>query len=127
MKMNKTVLLLSFMTIPLLTGCSSLFANKEQPPKIEIVNRYVPVEIYHPQSPRSVDLLDVQFFVITEDNIKEKLSEIEQLQGNKPVVFAMTPQDYENMAHNLQELNRYIREQQLIVLYYRDATRINED
>ena len=115
------------MTILPLTGCSSLFSQKEQVPKIEIVNRYVPVEIYHPQSPSKVNLQDVQFFVITQKNVEQKLNEVERLQGNDPVVFAMTPQDYENMAHNLQELKRYIREQNLLIQYYRDATRITED
>ena len=40
------------------------------------------------------------------------------------VIFGMTPQDYENMAYNLQELRRYIRQQKEIIIYYRDATKV---
>ena len=38
----------------------------------------------------------------------------------------MTPQDYENMAFNLQELRRYIRQQKEIIIYYRDATKVEQ-
>lgn len=120
-----TALLLLIMTLLPLTGCSSL--QQKEIPKVEIVNRYIPVEIYHPESPAPTNLQDVKLFVITEDNVSEKLAEVERLQGNTPVVFAMTPQDYENMAYNLQELKRYIKQQQLIILYYRDATLITSD
>lgn len=34
----------------------------------------------------------------------------------------MTPQSYENMAYNLQEIRRYVRQQKEIILYYREAT-----
>ena len=38
----------------------------------------------------------------------------------------MAPQDYENMAFNLQELRRYIRQQKEIIIYYRDATKVEQ-
>lgn len=117
----------TILSIILLTGCSSLFTKKEEVPKVEIVNRYVPIEIYHPPMPAGVNLLDVQFFVITSKNVDEKLKQIEKLQGNTPVVFAMTPQDYENMSYNLQELKRIIRQQKTLIDYYKDATQVTED
>ena len=46
------------------------------------------------------------------------------MQGGTFVIFGMTPQDYENMAFNLQELRRYIRQQKEIIIYYRDATKV---
>ena len=122
--MKKTVLLLSFMTIPLLTGCSNLFWNKEEvvPPQVEIVTREVPVDIFQPPSPAPLQLEDIRWHVITEENLEEKLSEIKGILGNDFVVFAMIPQSYENMAFNIQELKRYIKEQQQIIIYYRKAT-----
>ena len=39
----------------------------------------------------------------------------------------MTPPDYENMAYNLQELRRYIRQQKEIILYYRKATEVADE
>jgi hypothetical protein len=35
----------------------------------------------------------------------------------------MTPQSYENMAYNFQEMRRYIRQQTEIIKYYREATK----
>jgi hypothetical protein len=34
----------------------------------------------------------------------------------------MTPKGYENMAANLQDIKRYIKQQKEIILYYREAT-----
>ena len=38
------------------------------------------------------------------------------------MVMALTPVGYESMAHNLQEMRRFIRQQKEIILYYRVAT-----
>ena len=48
----------------------------------------------------------------------------QRCKDNTFVIFGMTPQDYENMAFNLQELRRYIRQQKEIIIYYRDATKV---
>lgn len=56
-------------------------------------------------------------------NMAEKIYEIEQQTGSEFVVFAITPQTYENMAYNLQEIRRYMRQQKEIILYYREATK----
>jgi type III secretory pathway component EscR len=38
------------------------------------------------------------------------------------VLMGMTPKGYENMAANLQDIKRYIKQQKEIILYYREAT-----
>ena len=38
------------------------------------------------------------------------------------VIFAVTPDGYERMAANLQEIKRYINQQKEIIYYYREAT-----
>ena len=51
-----------------------------------------------------------------------------QKQNNGEAVFvAMTLSDYELMAFNMQELRRYIREVQEVVVYYRNVTIKNPD
>jgi hypothetical protein len=37
-------------------------------------------------------------------------------------VFALTPDGYEKMAENFQEVRRYVRQQKELILYYREAT-----
>ena len=48
--------------------------------------------------------------------------------NNGDVVFvAMSISDYELLAYNMQELRRYIREVQEVVVYYRNVTIKNPD
>ena len=70
---------------------------------------------------------DVEFFVVTEKNLDEQIKKLEKLQDGTYVLFGLTPQDYENMAYNLQELRRYIRQQKEIIIYYRQATQDDEN
>lgn len=77
--------------------------------------------------PSSIQMLDVDWFVLTEENLEEKLNEIRKLQLDGLVVFAMTPDDYEKMAANLQELKRYINQQKNLIIYYRKATTSSEE
>ena len=120
------ILLISFL---LLGGCSLI---QPQPlpapePVIKTVTQYKTLEIYQPPLPKAIDLQDVEFFVVTEKNLDEQIKKLEKMQDGTYVLFGMTPQDYENMAYNLQELRRYIRQQKEIIIYYRQATQDDEN
>ena len=118
----------SFLTILFLSGCSFL-QNDPLPtpePVIKTITEYKTLEIYQPQLPKKIDLQDVEFFVVTEKNLEEQIEKKKKMQGGTFVIFGMTPQDYENMAFNLQELRRYIRQQKEIIIYYRDATKVEQ-
>ena len=118
----------SFLMIVFLSGCSFL-KNDPLPtsePVIKTVTEYKTLEIYQPQLPKRIDLQDVEFFVVTEKNFEEQFEKISKMQDGTFVIFGMTPQDYENMAYNLQELRRYIRQQKEIIIYYRDATKVEQ-
>jgi hypothetical protein len=54
--------------------------------------------------------------------LEEFLTELERIQGQSPVFFAFTPQDYEKMAYNLQEVRRYILQQKEVIIYYQRVT-----
>jgi hypothetical protein len=62
------------------------------------------------ENPRPIITRPVEFIVVTENN-REKL-DIE------PVWYAMTTKSYENLAYNMQELIRYISQQQTQINYY---------
>ena len=118
----------SFLMIVFLSGCSFL-KNDSLPtpePVIKTVTEYKTLEIYQPQLPKRIDLQDVEFFVVREKNFEEQFEKISKMQDGTFVIFGMTPQDYENMAYNLQELRRYIRQQKEIIIYYRDATKVEQ-
>jgi len=119
-----------------LTGCSTIgipkfgFGKKPEPeplpPKVITVTETVPLRIYQPPLPQEISLENVKFFVITKDNLEEQVAKVEKILGGDFVVFALTPQSYENMAFNLQEIRRYVRQQKEIILYYRTATTSDE-
>ena len=90
--------------------------------KIITVEKKVPLRIFQPPLPMEIDLLNVNFFVITEENYEEKKQEIEKILDGNFVVFALTPDGYEKMAENFQEVRRYVRQQKELILYYREAT-----
>lgn len=110
------------------TGCAILGGSQPVPvpPPVQIVTQQIPQEIYQPPLPSPVKLEDVRWFVITADNLEDQISRVERIQDGDFVIFAVTPRDYENMAGNLQELRRYVRQQREIIEYYREATRVPE-
>lgn len=120
--------ILSSVALLALGGCSMLQPAPLPAPEpiIKTVTEYKTLEIYQPQLPKQIDLQDVEFFVVTEKNLEEQVARIRKMQDGNFVIFAMTPQDYENMAFNLQELRRYIRQQKEIIIYYRDATKVEK-
>lgn len=118
--------LLAASSLILLTGCSFLpsFSKPDPyvPPEIRVVTEQVKMPIYQPPLPGEIRMENVRWYVITEETLQEKMDEISNDLGGDFVVFAMTPQGYENMAYNMQELRRYILQQKEIIIYYRRAT-----
>ena len=120
-----------YLSLALASGCSVMPRLEWGPekefippePQIITVTEKVPLRIYQPQLPAEIDLLNVNFFVITEENYEEKKKEIEKILDGNFVVFALTPDGYEKMAENFQEVRRYVRQQKEIILYYREATK----
>ena len=121
--MKPTIVLVRAFTIALSSGCSVLpKVDFTPPPPVKVITEEVKVDIYQPPLPNEIGLEDVAWFVITKDNWEESVAKVEGLLGGDFVVMALTPKGYENMAYNLQEIRRYIRQQKEIILYYRKAT-----
>ena len=75
--------------------------------------------------PRGIDLKEPYWYVVSEKNIDEFLDRLKKEEG-RIVFVAMSIPDYELMSYNMQELIRYIREVQEVVVYYRNVT-INDE
>ena len=110
----------------MLTGCGAFSTKPAPEPTVKIVKEAVEVAIYQPPAPGAVQLEDITWVVITKENLQEKTLEIERRTGNGFVVMAITPKDYENLSYNIQELKRYLLEQQAIILYYKTVTKTSE-
>jgi hypothetical protein len=94
----------------LLVSSIGLAACESQPMPPSIV----PIPIIAPEPPRAINTKPVSFIVVTSENL-DKLNA-------SSVWFAITPEDYENLAYNIQEMLRYVRQQKLIINYYKEAT-----
>ena len=108
----------------LMMACScSLIPSKQQ---VEVISKPIERTIVQPIMPREIDLKDPYWYVVSDKNIEEFLTQIEKDQGQ--VVFvAMSVPDYELMAYNMQELKRYINELKEVVVYYRKVTVSKKD
>ena len=104
----------------LLSSCGYL-----RKPEQEIVVQTVEVQKVVPVQPRPkpVDMTDVKFYVVTEENYEE-FKEKFMKTNNDFVFYVVSVHDYENLALNMSELFRYIKQQKEIVVYYEEAVKI---
>ena len=114
MALQKYLMIWSLLLV--ISGCSSVPEIQE---RIVYVNKEIPVK----ESPEPVDLHDVEWFVVTADNVDDFLLEYQDKTGDM-VFFAISVPHYENLSLNLAELRRYIEAQQGIIVYY--ETRVQE-
>ena len=104
----------------LLSSCGYLRKpEKEIVVKTVEVQKIVPIQ---PQ-PKPVDMIDVKFYVVTEENYEE-FNEKFLKTNNDYVFYAVSVHDYENLAFNMAELYRYIRQQKEIIIYYEKAVKV---
>ena len=107
----------------LLSSCGYLRKpEKEIIVKTVEVQKIVPIQ---PQ-PKPVDMIDVKFYVVTEENYEE-FKEKFMKTNNDYVFYAVSVHDYENLAFNMAELYRYIRQQKEIMIYYEKAVEVKPE
>ena len=107
----------------LLSSCGYIRKpEKEIVVKTLDVQKIVPIQ---PQ-PKPVDMIDVKFYVVTEENYEE-FKEKFMKTNNDYVFYAVSVHDYENLAFNMAELYRYIRQQKEIMIYYEKAVKVKPE
>ena len=79
-----------------------------------------PAPMYHPPLPEAVSPAEIEFVVLSPDIMREYIENYDE--GNAPAVayYGLTSQAYENLANNLADIRRYIRQSLNIIKYYRD-------
>ena len=113
---SKMKLPLLLMSPFLLMGC----LGRAPEPEVVITTEYQEQNVPIQERPKAVQFPPVDWFVITEENLEEKIAEIDTKTGNV-VVFAITPKGYENLALGIADLRRYVKDQQAIIAYYEEA------
>ena len=107
----------------LLSSCGYL-----RKPEKEIVVQTVEVQKVIPvqPQPKPVDMIDVKFYVVTEENYEE-FKEKFMKTNNDYVFYVVSVHDYENLAFNMAELYRYITQQKEIMIYYEKAVKVKPE
>jgi len=96
----------------IISGCAS------QPETI-VQTKYIKRDIPLQNKPKSINMKDIQFYVVTEDNIDVFLENLKLNEG-EVVFFAISVGDYERLAFNMSELKRYIEQQKSLIIYYEE-------
>jgi hypothetical protein len=103
----------------LLSACAS-----PQPKVIEISAKPIEKPELILPSADALNLRDVQWIVITPDNVDEVMTKL-SASGGKVAVFALTDKGYENLSMNINDLRTYISQLQAIIVayegYYKDS------
>jgi hypothetical protein len=109
-----------------MAGCSTLGGLFGQIPAVpevapvEIVTITEPAPMYHPPLPEAVNPSEIEWIVLNPSVMREYIENYDE--GDAPAVayYGLTSQAYENLANNLTDIRRYIRQSLNIIKYYRD-------
>ena len=107
----------------IINGCSLI---PKQPREVEIKTVEVRIPIQHPVYPRPIDMKEPKWYVVSNKNLDEFLTNIEKAAGQM-VFVAMSVPDYELMAYNLQEIKRFVKETKEVIVYYRTVMSDDEN
>lgn len=66
-----------------------------------------------------VTMKQVKWQVLNKEELKKKLQELEAKPDPNFTLFAVTPEGFKNLNSNLIEINRFMQEQQEVIVYYR--------
>ena len=91
-----------------------LAACSRADPQTITVTEYIDAEIPTVERPRPVKLFPVDFEVVTRDNIDEFIEQLE----TEYVFVAIDVDEYQFLSLNVDELRRYIEQQNAIITYY---------
>ena len=127
--MKQNLKITTLLVLILLISSCSMGGRRATPNPVEIITEPIQIEIYHPPLPKSIQLERPDWFVVSENNIDDFLAKLSKIQGVEavPTFFALSPQGYEKMSGNLQEMRRYILEQKEIIVYYKTVTTPDSD
>ena len=114
--MNKSILYLTVLVL-LLSSCSSFKPEKE----IVTVEKIVKPTIAIALKPTPIEMKNADELVVTEQNFQEVVDKVKAKQNGQFVVYALDLKSFENLAINMEQIKRYIEQQNEVILYYEKA------
>ena len=107
----------------IISSCSSWNPLKTIEVKTVEVERNVPLQ----NRPRQLDLSDIHWYVVTEENFAEFKKRFLKENGDPLVAYVISVKDYETLAIDMAEIKRYIDQQKQIIIYYEKALSPKEE
>ena len=107
----------------IISSCSSWNPLKTIEVKTVEVERNVPLQ----NRPRLLDLSDIHWYVVTEENFAEFKKRFLKENGDPLVAYVISVKDYETLAIDMAEIKRYIDQQKQIIIYYEKALSPKEE
>ena len=107
----------------IISSCSSWNPLKTIEIKTVEVERNVPLQ----NRPRQLDLSDIHWYVVTEENFAEFKKKFQKENGDPLVAYVISVKDYETLAIDMAEIKRYIDQQKQIIIYYEKALSPKEE
>ena len=80
------------------------------------VERNIPIQ----NRPRQLNLSNITWYVVTEENFEEFKKRYEKENGMF-LFYAISVRDYETLSLNMAEIKRYLEQQKQIIIYYEEA------
>ena len=98
----------------LLNGCAGLAVKELQSYKIE--KKREPLNLPNPEP---LSLVDVEWIVVTKDNVDEVMEKV-KAEGGDYALFAVTDEGYKKLSLNFADIRNKLYEQQQIILSYKE-------
>ena len=98
----------------LLNGCAGLAVKEISNYKIE--KKREPLNL--PQ-PLPLDLIDVEWIIVTPDNVDEVMEKV-KAEGGDYALFAVTDEGYKKLSTNFADIRNKLYEQNQIILSYKE-------
>ena len=98
----------------LLNGCAGLAVKELQSYKIE--KKREPLDL---PMPEPLSLVDVEWIVVTKDNVDEVMEKV-KAEGGDYALFAATDEGYKKLSLNFADIRNKLYEQQQIILSYKE-------
>ena len=100
----------------LLSSCSGWNPLKQIEVKTIQVDRVIPTQ----ERPRPLKLSDIKWYVVTDRTFRDFKKKYKKENGEF-LFYVISVRDYETLALNMAELQRYIGQQKEIIVYYEQA------
>lgn len=105
-----------------LTACSAI-PQKEVVVTEEVFVEKIPLNL---DMPKPFDWKDFDFIIVTEENFQEVMEKLKG-DGKSLALFALDQESYEALSINVTEMKRYMKEQKVIIVEYKNYYENNKD